>query len=294
MLIREWITNSNCQPWQYQQYIVPKIQFHLHYHPEFELTYTRNASGLRYISGKAEAFPRYDLVLVAPNQPHSWEAPANSDASPQRLQVLFFRESWLRQLAESGLPELRGVCNWLSQIRHAIKFSAGLAEELAPHFDRLHQSRGLERIGLIIELLAILHKAPDSAEIIQRIGGISPDQRIEIALEYISQHFAKPLYLADVAKTVLTSEANLKRLFTLQLGKSFSDVLAEFRVIHACNLLLSSQMNIESIANQSGFPSLSNFHRIFQSYTRLTPHAYRKQRQGIHAELALSVDLPQT
>ncbi|WP_157669761.1 AraC family transcriptional regulator [Chitinibacter sp. GC72] len=291
MLIREWITNSHCQPWHYQQYVVPKIQFHLHYHPEFELTYTRNASGLRYISGKAEAFPRFDLVLVAPNQPHSWEAAPNPDGSPQTLQVLFFRESWLRQLAESGLPELRGVCNWLGNIRHAIQFSATLAEQLAPLFERLHESRGLERISLILELLAILYKAPDAASINSGREITLPDQRVEQALAYLSQHFARPVYLSEVAKVALTSEANLKRLFNQQLGKSFSEILAELRVIHACNLLLSSSMKIENIASQSGFPSLSNFHRIFQAYTQLTPHAFRRLRAPSRSELGAQASL---
>lgn len=279
MPIREWITNSDGQAWYYQQYVVPKIQFHLHYHPEFELTYTRNAVGFRYISGQAAAFPRFDLVLVAPNQAHSWEAPPNADGSAQQIQVLFFRENWLRTLAESGMPELRSVCNWLGNIRHAIQFSAELAEQVAPVFDRLHQSRGLARISVMLELLSILHKATDTVQLAGALTSWQPDQRVKLALSYLAQHFAQPVYLADVARAVLTSEANLKRLFQQQVGKSFSEVLAELRVIHACNLLISGALNLENIASQSGFPSLSNFHRIFLAYTKLTPHAFRKLRQ---------------
>ncbi|XZG69364.1 helix-turn-helix domain-containing protein [Chitinibacteraceae bacterium HSL-7] len=279
MLHREWITASPDQPWMYQQYLVSKIPFYLHYHPEYELCYTRHAEGLRYVSGEAGRFDDCDLVLVAPNQPHSWESRPNPDGRLQRLQLVFFRNSWLPRLAEAGLPELRAICTWLEGVPHGLRFSADLARELAPFFDRLHDSRGLERAAMLLELLGRLSR-DTAAQPLKALGAaFRPDSRVRIALEYMEHHFTHALTLTEVASVAATSETNLKRLLNRHIGRSFTELLTELRITHACNLLLSGQTSLEGVAHQSGFQSLSHFHRTFQKRTGKTPAAYRKLRQ---------------
>lgn len=51
-----------------------------HYHPEFELTFTRGARGTRYLGRDVRQFDTLDLVLVAPNQAHTWHSRTGSDS----------------------------------------------------------------------------------------------------------------------------------------------------------------------------------------------------------------------
>ncbi|WP_293931412.1 hypothetical protein [Iodobacter sp.] len=55
MLVREWVGNTQGQGWQYLYSQDQLCPFQWHYHPEFELTFTQHAQGIRYIGSKATA-----------------------------------------------------------------------------------------------------------------------------------------------------------------------------------------------------------------------------------------------
>lgn len=281
MPFREWITNPRHQPWHYQQYIVPEIPFRVHYHPEYELTFTRNARGLRYVSGEMGSFDEIDLVLVAPNQPHSWQSSRNTDGSSQTLQIVFFNEYWLKTLAEQGLPELRQICSWLARIRHGLLFSPVLSASLVPLFAELHEARGLARINLLFSLFAALQRDEGARPLGDALAPRAPEPRVELALAYLRSHYTRRVTLAEAAAAAHTSEANLKRLLDEVLGRSFSAILAQLRITHARNLLISTTQSMDSIASDSGFPSPSNFYRLFALHTGMTPAAFRRLRDSV-------------
>ncbi len=279
MPFREWITNPRHQPWHYQQYIVPEIPFRVHYHPEFELTLTRNACGLRYVSGEMARFDGPDLVLVAPNEPHSWQSARNTDGSSQQLQIVFFNAGWLQTLAEQGLPELRQICGWLARVRHGLCFSPAAIAAALPLFARLHEARGLERVNLLFTLFAALQRDEGAQPLGDPLARQVPDARIELALAHLQGHYRHKVTLAEVAAAARCSEATLKRLLAEKLGQSVTGILNQLRVTHACNLLIGSKQSLDSIAADSGFPSPSNFYRLFARQTGQTPADYRRSRR---------------
>jgi AraC-like DNA-binding protein len=48
------------------------------------------------------------------------------------------------------------------------------------------------------------------------------------------------------------------------------------RIRHAQNELLYSKKPIQQICEESGFPSFSQFNRVFQQYCAMSPSAFRK------------------
>lgn len=276
MLVREWVGSTQGQGWQYQYYADTLCPFLWHYHPEFELTYTRNASGLRYISSDVERFASPDLVLVAPNQPHTWHAEPRADGGQQEVQVVFFTLAWLQGLEAQGMPELHALCRWLAGIRKGIVFSPECAEDLAPQFAELHQLRGLPRLNCLLGLLDRLRQ-DTTARQLEGLSGHITDRRLQLALDYLQAHYAEPVTLDALANASAASPATLKRLFAQQMHTCFSALLAELRIGHACNLLLTSAHSIPWIASSSGFPSLSQFYRSFAAQKSCTPAAFRRQ-----------------
>lgn len=85
--------------------------------------------------------------------------------------------------------------------------------------------------------------------------------------------------LMDVADILPLNRTYLSRVFNEGFGKSFSDVVRDYRMREA-EWMLANRMDIPvgQIGEQCGFSSPSTFHRAFvRSHSGLTPNRYRKQ-----------------
>ena len=70
---------------------LPSFPFEWHYHPEYELTFTLNSLGQRYIGDHIASYGDGDLALVGPNLPHTWQSARPIDpARPHTAIVMWF------------------------------------------------------------------------------------------------------------------------------------------------------------------------------------------------------------
>jgi AraC-like DNA-binding protein len=277
MLTREVVNYSLGQCWHYQRLDVKQVPFAWHYHPEFELTLTRRARGVRYIGGDVTHFGELDLMLVGPNQAHTWQATPRADGQLQQVQVIFFTGEWIEQLAVSGLPELTRLAQWLRGAQNGVEFSLDCASRMPTLFDRLDEANGPGRLGCLLEILDDLPR-DDGARFLDGTRRKELlDLRIEAALAWLHRHYREPLTLADLAAAARSSEATLKRLFRRQLNESMSTLLAQLRIGHACNLLITTQLPVRIVGEQSGFPSPSHFHKQFFAAKAIPPGAFRQR-----------------
>lgn len=94
--------------------------------------------------------------------------------------------------------------------------------------------------------------------------------------EYINQNFASQIGLTDAADAVGRNASYVSRLIKQYLGKSFTQILTEKRIAEAKRLLQSTSLKIGEIAEQTGYPNLRYFNRIFSSHVGMTANDYRK------------------
>lgn len=84
------------------------------------------------------------------------------------------------------------------------------------------------------------------------------------------------LSLALLAKKVGSLQTTVSQAINQGLDKSFNLYINEFRIQYAKNLLLSeSRMNMELVAERSGFNSSSTFFAAFKKIAGQTPASYR-------------------
>ena len=286
MLTREVVNYSLGQRWHYQRLDVKRVPFAWHYHPEFELTLTRRADGVRYVGGDVTPFGELDLMLVGPNQAHTWQATPRADGQLQQVQVIFFTGEWIEQLAAAGLPELGGLAQWLRGARNGVELSNACAGRLQALFDRLDEAQGPRRLGCLLEILDGLPR-DDGARFLD--GTRRPevlDCRIEAALAWLHRHYRDPVTLADLAAAARSSTATLKRLLQRQLHESMSGLLAQLRIGHACNLLITTRLPVRIVGEQSGFPSPSHFYKQFLAAKAMPPGAFRRRYHLAHRSQA--------
>ena len=100
---------------------------------------------------------------------------------------------------------------------------------------------------------------------------------VELAREYVGEHYYKNLMLADVAQKVGISAGYLSTLFQKQLSKGFVDYLNEIRVEHACTYLRQTYLKTYEIAYKVGFRDEKYFSKVFKKIKGRSPSEYRKQ-----------------
>ena len=69
------------------------------------------------------------------------------------------------------------------------------------------------------------------------------------------------------------------RYFKKRTGKTFFTFLNEFRIGHACKLLLEKRLSVARICFESGFNNMSHFNEQFKRVVKLTPTDYQAEHE---------------
>jgi len=104
------------------------------------------------------------------------------------------------------------------------------------------------------------------------------DDRIQAIAAYLGEHAAEPLTLPDLASRFALSPSHLSRIFRQGTGFGIREYLTHFRVQKACDLLMTTDLNITEIAGRCGFSDSNYFGDAFKKATGLSPREYRKLR----------------
>jgi len=101
------------------------------------------------------------------------------------------------------------------------------------------------------------------------------------AISHMHAHYMEKIKITDIAESAGYSVPHLSRLFREELGRTMMDVLNEFRINKAKELLVSSSDSLSEICMATGFSDQSYFCRIFRAHTGTTPAGFRKQSRKI-------------
>jgi AraC-like DNA-binding protein len=89
--------------------------------------------------------------------------------------------------------------------------------------------------------------------------------------------YQEPTYSrTDLARECDTSETIISRVINAHFGKSFPQLINEYRVEDAKQLLIQTSAPVKVIAGDVGFNSLASFNRVFKDTTGESPSKFRK------------------
>lgn len=110
---------------------------------------------------------------------------------------------------------------------------------------------------------------------------ISTDDKIALArlTNYINEHFNLKLSLEILSEITLMSQAKLKQVFKNEFNMSISEFIQKRRMDIAQNLLLNTDLSIESIAKSVGYTSASKFTIYFKKQKGILPSEMRKYKK---------------
>lgn len=260
----------------------PHFDPHWHHHPEYQLFVVLEGSGTRFVGDGVQRFGEGDLVLTGPNLPHVWrsdDAYFERDGGLEtRGIVVYFREAILGNRildTQEGLA----IKRLLKRSERGLAFHGGAARHVRGALIALRDADGF---GSILGLLQILHtlSLTDEYRVISTSSLRRPlrpedQERMQRVCSYVMERFTEPIRLSDVAAVASMTPTAFCRYFKERTNKSLTQFVAELRIGYACKLLVEKDLSISGLAQECGYPTLSNFNRQFKAIAGLTPSAYK-------------------
>lgn len=264
--------NTEEQPYFYDRY---------HHHPEYEFTFIERGRGMRFVGDHIGHFEEGDLVLLGPNLSHMWKCDPhyyqNISQKACKSYVIHFPKQLMQNLLPS-VPEMEPVRILLEQSKRGVKIEGSPETPLKECFRQLPEQNGGERF---LSLLRILHLAATSNTNQVLSQSYISDERLEKSSErlnaiynYMLSTLDKKISLSEIAAIANMSPTAFCRFFKQKTGKSFTHLLNEIRINHACRLLIEGQEKVAQIALASGFTNLSHFNSQFRAITGTTPKQF--------------------
>lgn len=144
--------------------------------------------------------------------------------------------------------------------------------------DPLHPYRvmvGLSRIWL--GLLEHTQPGAPDTPVTPRVSGDGRlAARMDQFLQFISTNFTRHIGLADIAGAAHVGPSECLRCFHTAAGTTPHRYLTDYRLDTAARLLVTTDLPIAQIAQETGLGSSSAFATLFRSRTAVTPLRYRK------------------
>lgn len=94
---------------------------------------------------------------------------------------------------------------------------------------------------------------------------------------YISKHYQENIRLIDIANHLYRNPSYVGYIFKRDMGVSFSEYLAAYRINIAKTYLLDTRLTISNVAETVGFGDMRHFSKTFKKLVGMTPAAYRKK-----------------
>ncbi|SDE55955.1 Response regulator containing CheY-like receiver domain and AraC-type DNA-binding domain [Paenibacillus sp. UNCCL117] len=142
-----------------------------------------------------------------------------------------------------------------------------LCGELLEQFKNIRDIAGFEQW--------LLQAIDTALEMVELRSGNRTNDIIERVKKYIQAHIRSPLSLDLLAHHVSLSPRYLSRVFKDEVGMNFTDFVTNQRIDKASELILTTDLTVEQIADQVGFNSSAYFIKKFKESYGVTPKTYK-------------------
>lgn len=256
----------------------PHFDASYHFHPELELTLILEGKGQRYIGGKVSDYESGDLVLVGENTPHCWKSEITADELNVGAIVFQFKKNFAGEIFWL-LPELAAIRMLLERSVAGILISGSTKQMIAGKMEQCANVSGYERLFGFIEILQIIAVSGETTMIDPLFSGhgssASEANRFQNIFSYLIENYKQDVSLTALADISHLTPTAFCRYFKNITHKTLMEVVSDFRINHASQLLRTTDKPVCEICFESGFGNISHFNKTYKVKTSLTPLQYR-------------------
>jgi AraC-like DNA-binding protein len=252
-----------------------------HQHEFFQIIYCLGGRGTLILAGDAHPIAPRTLFLIAPRRQHGLVASSRVKTLDVKFQV---RDAQLAKpllRLPAALPRADdSLAHLLERIRHE-------GAKRQPYYREICATSVVEiLIALIRQARGVRDTAPQAADLPE---GALADPVALRAVRHIHAHYARPLTLQRLSRSVGVSERHLRAHVEQALGESPLRYLARYRIDRARDLIAGGELALKEVAARTGFKSVHHFTRIFTRHVGRPPGAWRQTyADGIRRDVCVN------
>ncbi|WNH08532.1 AraC family transcriptional regulator [Thalassobellus suaedae] len=257
---------------------VDKNGAYWHFHPELELIYINKGQGKTHIGNHLSYFNNSQLILIGSNLPHNGftdRLTANGTETTIQFRSNFLGDDFL------NVPEIAPIVSLFERAKKGIRFKVGTKKKIGSKIEKLSEYDGLKRVLKFLDILNYLAKTDDynllNADGFAFETEAQDSSKVDVIFKYVNKNFQKHITLDEIANEVSMTVPAFCRYFKKATGKTFTQLVNEYRVVHATKLLNESQMSIADVCFECGFNNFSHFNKQFNEITGKSASSYRKE-----------------
>ncbi|SNR67222.1 transcriptional regulator, AraC family [Lutibacter agarilyticus] len=253
-----------------------------HFHPELELVYVNKAKGKRHIGSHLSYFNNSQLILIGASLPHSGFTDRFTSNGAET--IIQFKEEFLGETF-FDIPEMQTIKTLFARAKKGLLFHQEAKKEIGPKIEALLNYQGIDRIIYFLEILKDLSLSKDYS--LLNVDGFAfevepqDNNKIEIIFHHVRNNFTQQITLDEISEKVSMTVPAFCRYFKKVTGKTFTQFVNEFRIVHATKLLAEKPTSITDICFESGFNNFSHFNKLFKKFTGKSPLKYRNEMKQL-------------
>lgn len=276
----------------YRQFSLPSFNAPYHFHPELELTFIKQGRGTRFVGSQISDFEAGDLVLLGKNIPHCWlntpegiNEGGNLMADAAQSIVIQFKEDFMGN-AFGCIPEMAAINQLFQKAQAGILIQEKTRDRVQDKMYKMETTHPFNKLMNLLDILQDIALSDDIKLIDVQFSSYKlsslDTERFQKVYAYIIENYPKDIVLDKIAAIAHLTPTAFCRYFKKMTRKTLIEVVTEFRIKHACQLLTTVDKPISDICFESGFGNISYFNKEFKKAIGRSPLNYRKLFLGIH------------
>ena len=262
----------------------PVLDCLFHVHPECELTLVESGFGTRFIGSSLEPFSELDLVLIGGMVPHHYLTRAADSTGPEwsRTRTVKFLPGFCgKDLLDR--PEAAALRTLFGEAGRGLHVPPEHVPGLLGPLRSLFDLEGLPKLLKLLEILDAIARLPlrslNPAPPTE--AAPPPDERLNRVLGFIHRRLDRgmPVMLAETAAVACMTPPAFSSYFRKATRRRFIEYILGLKLNRAAQLLIRTDRSVLDIAQESGFPNLSNFNRRFLVDKGVSPRDYRRRHR---------------
>lgn len=105
---------------------------------------------------------------------------------------------------------------------------------------------------------------------------------VQDVVKYIQRNYKNPdLSVSVICDEMKINASYLSKIFKQQKGCGVLEYIHQYRIDHIQQLLVATKLDLQNIAEQTGYENAKAMGRVFKKYVGITPSAFRQAHGGL-------------